>query len=346
MASRKKTIAGLLLAAVLVGALIFWLTQRTTAPSNRLTIYGNIDIRQVQAAFDDNGRVQRLLVQEGDRVRAGQLLAEIDPVRFADAVARDEAAVAAQEQVVAKLLAGTRPEEIAEARAELAAAAASLHNAELVWQRQKALAADHYVPRQSLDNAAAGLKSARANYERSRQALTLAVRGPRKEDIAAARAQLAADRAALSLAQRQLQDTKLRAPADAVVQDRIVEVGDMVSPSTPVFSLALDNPVWVRAYLPEKALGKVRLGMRAEIQSDSFPGQSFRGWVGFISPTAEFTPKTVQTPELRTELVYRVRVYACNSQHRLRLGMPVTVQIPLTNNSPESLGEHPCDHDH
>ena len=346
MASRKRTLAGLLLIAVLAGALVFWLTHRSSASGNRLTIYGNVDIRQVQAAFDDNGRVQHLLVQEGDRVRAGQLLAEIDPVRFQDAVARDQAAVAAQEQVLAKLLAGTRPEEIAEARADLAAATATLHNAELVWQRQKALAADRYVPKQSLDDAAAALKGARAKVERSRQALALAIRGPRKEDIAAARAQLAADRAALALAQRQLQDTKLYAPADAVVQDRIVEVGDMVSPSTPVFSLALDNPVWVRAYLPEKALGKVRLGMRAEIESDSFPGQRFPGWVGFISPTAEFTPKTVQTTELRTELVYRVRVYACNPDHRLRLGMPVTVQIPLVDNRPESLPEHPCGRDH
>jgi len=345
MASRKKIVAAALFTVVVAGAFVFWLVQRSSASSDQLTIYGNVDIRQVQAAFDDNGRVQRLLVQEGDRVRAGQLLAELDPVRFQDAVARDRAAVAAQEQVLAKLLAGTRPEEIAEARADLAAAKATLDNAELVWQRQRALAAEHYVPEQSLDNAAAALKSARANFERSWQALTLAVRGPRKEDIAAARAQLAADRAALSLAERQLQDTKLYAPADAVVQDRIVEVGDMVSASTPVFSLALDNPVWVRAYLPEKALGKVRLGMRADIESDSFPGHSFRGWVGFISPTAEFTPKTVETTQLRTELVYRVRVYACNPQHRLRLGMPVSVRIPLKDNRPESMSEHPCDRD-
>ncbi|MGC9239859.1 MAG: efflux RND transporter periplasmic adaptor subunit [Acidithiobacillus sp.] len=344
MASKKKRLLLLLLVLAIGAGLTYWWTHRPAGNPHTLTIYGNIDIREVQSAFNDSGRVQQLLVQEGDRVRKGQLLAELDPTRFQDAVDRDQATVAAQEQVLARLLAGSRPEEIAAARAQVAAAQATLQNAETTWQRQKALAAAQYVPKQSLDNAAAALKTARADLERSQQALTLAIKGPRKEDIAAARAQLQAERAALALAERELRDTKLSAPEDGVVQDRIVEPGDMVSPATPVFTLALDNPVWVRAYLPEKALGKVRLGMRAQIESDSFPGKRFAGWVGFISPTAEFTPKTVQTPELRTELVYRVRVYACNPEHRLRLGMPVTVQIPLQNNQPQPLAEHPCGH--
>lgn len=326
---------------VIAAAVAYWQT-RPTAPSNQVTVYGNVDIRQVQAAFDDNGRLLKLLVQEGDRVKKGQLLAEIDPVRFQDAVDKASAAVAAQEQVLARLLAGSRPEEIAEARAQAAAAQATLANAEITWKRQESLAAQQYVSQQSADNAAAALKTARANAEHAQQALSLAIKGPRKEDIAAARQMLQADKAALSLAQRELVDTRLYAPDTGVVQDRILEPGDMVSPQTPVFTLALDNPVWVRAYLPEKALGQVRLGMKANIQSDSFPGKTFSGWVGFISPTAEFTPKTVQTTELRTELVYRVRVYACNPQHQLRLGMPVTVHVSLQNNPPQKLSAHPC----
>ena len=342
MASKKKRIFLVLFALLVIGGVLFWVLHQHKAATNVVTIYGNIDIRQVQAAFHDDGRVQALLVQEGDRVHKGQLLAELDPVRFQDAVARDKALVAAREQILARLLAGSRPEEIAEARAQVAAAQASLANAEVTYKRQESLAAEQYVPKQNVDNAAASLKTARANLEHSQQALTLAIKGPRKEDIAAARAQLAADRAALALAERQLQDTKLYAPENGVVQDRIVEPGDMVSPSTPIFTLALDNPVWARAYLPEKALGKVRPGMRAEISSDSFPGKRFTGWVGFISPTAEFTPKTVETTELRTELMYRVRVYACNPQHELRLGMPVTVRIDLQKNAPQNLPQHPC----
>ncbi|MEL5848885.1 MAG: efflux RND transporter periplasmic adaptor subunit [Candidatus Igneacidithiobacillus chanchocoensis] len=344
MASKKKRVILLLLVLLIGAGLAYWWTHRPTANPHTLTIYGNIDIREVQSAFNDSGRVQKLLVQEGDRVTRGQLLAELDPTRFQDAVDRDQATVAAEEQVLARLLAGSRPEEVAAARAQVAAAQAALQNAEITWQRQEALAAQQYVPKQSADNAAAALKTARANLDHSQQGLLLAIKGPRKEDIAAARAQLQAERAALALAKRELQDTKLYAPEDGVVQDRIVEPGDMVSPATPVFTLALDNPVWVRAYLPETALGKVRLGMRAQIESDSFPGKQFAGWVGFISPTAEFTPKTVQTTELRTELVYRVRVYACNPEHKLRLGMPVTVQIPLQNNQPQPLSEHPCGH--
>ncbi|WP_312262863.1 efflux RND transporter periplasmic adaptor subunit [Candidatus Igneacidithiobacillus taiwanensis] len=344
MASKKKRVILLLLVLLIGAGLAYWWTHRPTTNPHTLTIYGNIDIREVQSAFNDSGRVQKLLVQEGDRVTRGQLLAELDPTRFQDAVDRDQATVAAQEQVLARLLAGSRPEEIAAARAQVAAAQAALQNAEITWRRQEALAAEQYVPKQSADNAAAALKTARANLDHSQQGLLLAIKGPRKEDIAAARAQLQAERAALALAKRELQDTKLYAPEDGVVQDRIVEPGDMVSPATPVFTLALDNPVWVRAYLPETVLGKVRLGMRAQIESDSFPGKQFAGWVGFISPTAEFTPKTVQTTELRTELVYRVRVYACNPEHKLRLGMPVTVQIPLQNNQAQALSEHPCGH--
>ncbi|MHB8247633.1 MAG: efflux RND transporter periplasmic adaptor subunit [Acidithiobacillus sp.] len=340
ISKKKRAVAVILVLAIGAGA-AYWFT-RAHAPTDVVTIYGNIDIRQVQAAFDDNGRILDLRVQEGDRVHKGQLLAELDPVRFQDAVAKDQGQVAAQEQVLARLLAGSRPEEIAEARAGTAAAQATLSNAEITWQRQQALAEQQYIPKQSLNNAAAALKTARANLDHARQALILAIKGPRKEDIAAARHTLEADRAALSLAQRELADSKLYAPEEGVVQDRILEPGDMANPQTPVFTLALDNPVWVRAYLPEKSLGQIRLGMKAWIESDSFPGQRFPGWVGFISPTAEFTPKTVETTELRTELVYRVRVYACNPEHRLRLGMPVTVEIPLSGNMPQSLSAHPC----
>ncbi|MCK9189792.1 efflux RND transporter periplasmic adaptor subunit [Acidithiobacillus sp.] len=342
MATAKKRMVIAAAVILAIGAGVAYWETRPMAPADRVTIYGNVDIRQVQAAFDDSGRILRLAVQEGDRVHKGQLLAELDPIRFLDAVDRDQASVATQEQVLARLLAGSRPEEIAAARASAAAAQATLANAEITWRRQQALAAEQYVPKQNLDNAAAALKTARANLDHAQQGLTLAIKGPRKEDIAAARSQLTAEQAALHLAQRQLVDTQLFAPQEGVVQDRILEPGDMASPQVPVFTLALDNPVWVRAYLPEKSLGQVRLGMQADIESDSFPDKHFAGWVGFISPTAEFTPKTVQTTDLRTELVYRVRIYACNPGHQLRLGMPVTVQIPLRNNPPQNRDTNVC----
>ncbi len=294
-----------------------------------ITLYGNVDIRQIHAAFQDSGRLLSLNVQEGDAVRRGQVLAELDPVRFRDASAQARAQAAYQEQVLARLLAGSRPEEIREARAEVAAAKASLDNAVITLERQTALARRNFVPKQNIDNAQAAEKTARANWERADQALQLAIQGPRKEDIAAARQALDAAKAASMLADRQLADTRLLAPEDGIVQDRILEPGDMASPQTPVVSLALDNPVWIRAYLSEKDMGRVKPGMAAWVTTDSFPGHRFEGWVGFISPTAEFTPKNVETPELRTELMYRVRVYVCNPDHRLRLGMPATVAVPL-----------------
>ena len=327
----RRLLLLLLVVAVVAGGVYVYF-QRGEQTTDALTLYGNVDIREVQLAFNDNGRIAKLLVEEGDRVKSGQLVAELDPVRYEAAAARARAAVAAQQQVLARLLAGSRPEQIAAAKARVRAAQASLKDAEQTYRRTETLARTQYVSQQKLDNVEATLKSARANLDAEQQALTLAVKGPRQEDIAAARAQLQADQAALNLAERELADTKLYAPAAGVSRDRILEPGDMAFPQTPVFTVALTDPLWVRAYVPEPDLGKIALGMRAQVTTDSFPGKVYQGWIGTISPTAEFTPKQVETTELRSKLVYQVRVYVCNPQNELRLGMPATVTIPLHQN--------------
>jgi HlyD family secretion protein len=359
MGSVKTRIFIVIFLVLLVSAGIFgrrWMT-RQNAPSDTITLYGNVDIRQVQLAFNDSERIEKLLVDEGSAVHAGQLVAQLVQQHFQDAVAQSQSTVAAQQQVVARLLAGSRPEEIAQARADVAAAQADVEaaqanvtNAELLYRRQQTLAKQQYVSLQVRDDAErtyladqASLAAKQQALAAKQQALQLAVIGPRKEDIAAAQATAKADVSALALAQKQLANTQLYAPEDGVIQDRILETGDMATPQTPVFTLALDNPLWVRAYLPEPEMGKVALGMRAWIESDSFPGQRFPGWIGYISPVSEFTPKNVETTQLRTQLVYRVRVYACNPDHRLRLGMPATVVIPLRDNPPHAIDAHPCE---
>jgi HlyD family secretion protein len=358
MVSVKKRVVIVVVIVLLVGAGIYggYRLSHRRAPSDTITLYGNIDIRQVELAFNDSERIETLLVDEGSAVHTGQPVAQLVQKRFVDAVGQSQSTLAAQQQVVARLLAGSRPEEIAEARADVAAARADVQaaednvtNAELFYQRQQTLAKQQYVSLQIRDDAERTYLTDQATLAAKKQALAakeqvlrLAVIGPRKEDIAAAAATAKADVSALALAQKQLADTQLYAPADGVIQDRILETGDMATPQTPVFTLALDNPLWVRAYLPEPEMGKVALGMRAWIESDSFPGQRFPGWIGYISPVSEFTPKSVETTQLRTQLVYRVRVYACNPDHRLRLGMPATVVIPLSSNPPHAIDAHPC----
>lgn len=189
-------------------------------------------------------------------------------------------------------------------------------------------------------------RAAESTYRRIASLAAREMASAEERDEAEARykaevAQVGADEAALEFADQALQDAELRAPVDGIIRERILEPGDMASPSTPVFTLALTDPVWIRAYLPETALGRVKPGLRASITTDSFPGKIYRGWVGYIAPTAEFTPKNVETPELRTRLVYRMRVYACNPEGELRLGMPATVALDLTDS--ELLGPKACE---
>ena len=214
------------------------------------------------------------------------------------------------------------------------AAKARLVDAEATHRRVLALAEQQVSTRQAADDAVAALNIARAELRVAEESLALAVEGPRREDIAEARAALAAGEAQLALAAEVLKDTELRAPADGVIRDRILEPGDMATPLSTVFTLARTDPVWVRTYAPETVLGRLAPGMAADVSTDSHPGKSYRGWIGHVSPTAEFTPKSVETPELRTRLVYQVRVYVCNADNELRLGMPATVTIALDQPKP------------
>lgn len=299
-----------------------------------VTLYGNVEIREAELAFEVAGRLAGIRVEEGDRVARGDLLATLESRRYARAVAEAEARKAAQRQQVLELTRGTRPQEIRQARAEVEAAAAERDQARSRLRRLRGLADRQYVSPQRIDDAETGLRAASARLRSVREALALAEEGPREERIAAARAQLEALEANLARQREDLADTRLQAPATGIVRNRLMEPGEMASPQAPVLTLALRDRVWVRAFLPEPQLGRVAPGMAAVIRTDSHPGRTFSARVGHISPTAEFTPKTVQTTEVRPDLVYRIRITACQPFDALRLGMPVTVEIRPDAGSP------------
>jgi HlyD family secretion protein len=315
---------------VVVGAL--WWTLGRQRERTELALYGNVDLRQVELPFNGSERIAAVLVQEGDHVRQGQLLARLETGRLAPQVAKAEADVAVQQQAVDRLHHGNRPEEVAQARANVQATAADAANARAQFERLQSLSnssSGKAVSRQDMDAAKAALDNADARLAVNQKGLALQLAGARKEDVAQGEAQLRADQAQLALLQQQLKDADLLAPLDAVVRSRIVEPGEMASPQKSAFTLAITDPKWVRAYVGEPDLGSVREGVQATVSVDAFNGRRFPGWVGFISPVAEFTPKSVETTELRSSLVYEIRVFVKDPGDELRLGMPATVHVPL-----------------
>ncbi|RZB38320.1 MAG: HlyD family secretion protein [Desulfobacteraceae bacterium Eth-SRB2] len=306
-----------------------WFIKMKNNPSTtELKIYGNIDIRDANLAFNEQERIAEIFVEEGDRVKKGQVLAILQTHRLEAQIQEAEAQIAAQQEVVKRLEAGTRPQEIEQARAEVLAAKAIVRNSMLNFERISKTSGA--TSQQALDNARAQFDVDQAQLKVKEKALNLALEGPRKEDIAAAKNTLEALKAFLSLLKIRLADMTLISPSPGIIRNRILEPGEMASPNQPVVTLMLTDPKWVRSYVSEPDLGRINLGMKAKILSDSFPDQSFEGWIGFISPVAEFTPKTVETEDLRTKLVYEVRVFVHDSKDLLRLGMPVTVIVDRT----------------
>jgi HlyD family secretion protein len=334
---RRTIILALIVVLAAAGSLAWWLGKRSTG-AVELTLNGNIDLRQAALAFNGSERIAAVLVQEGDRVQSGQVLARLDVSRLEPQVAQAAAMVAAQRAAVERLHNGSRPEEIAQARANLESAKADALNARKQYERKRQLYEKKAGSEQDVDTAKAALDVAEARVEVNQKALDLAVAGPRKEDIAQAEAQLAGNEAQLKFLQRQLADAELKAPTDGVIRSRLMEPGEMASPQRPVLSLAVLDPKWVRAYVSEPDLAKVHSGMRATISVDSFPRRRFEGWIGFVSPVAEFTPKQVETTELRTSLVYEVRAFVRDPSNALPLGMPATVHLPPAQSADEATG--------
>jgi HlyD family secretion protein len=329
---RTARFALVLASLVALGLALWWWTAAHHHTRHELVLYGNVDLRQVDLPFNGSERIAEVLAQEGDHVKRGQVLARLDTNRLLPQVAKAEADLAAQQQVVNRLHRGNRPEEIDQARANVDAARADAVNARAQYARLRTLSdssSGRALSREDLDSAKAALDAAEAKLTVSQKSLVLELAGPRREDLAQGDAQLQSEQAGLALLRQQLKDAELLAPLDAVVRSRIVEPGEIASPQKPAFTLAITDPKWVRAYVAETDLGSVREGLKASITVDAFPARSFEGWLGFISPVAEFTPKSVETSELRSSLVYEVRVFVQDPADELRLGSPATVHLPL-----------------
>lgn len=265
-------VVAVILLGVAIGIIYFY---RYDSLKKGLTLYGNVDVRQVDIGFRVPGSVARLMFEEGDLVVKGALMAALDKTPY--------------------------DMQAAQAAAAVTAIRVNKDNAEKLLFRRQALAETGGVSEEEMQNALANWEQLSAN--------------------------LLEAEAALAVAQTNLSYTEVVAPTDGIILTRIREPGSVVRESDPVYTLSIISPVWIRAFVNETQLGLIYGGMVAEIFTDTSHGKTYKGKVGFISPVAEFTPKTVETTQLRTDLVYRIRVYADNPDQGLRQGMPVTVKL-------------------
>lgn len=320
----KKTLFALLAVCfLLTGYYAYQKGQNQDA----LILYGNVDVRQVSLAFNASERIETMLVEEGASVKKGQLLAALRTDTLKLDIAHSKAQILTQEAVVELLHNGSRPEEIAQAEARQREAAADYENALLYKQRLQSLYEQQAVSKQQLDDANARYKAAAGAWDNARAAWQLAELGPRTEEIKQAEAALLALKTDLAIKEYNLEQSQLLAPLDGTIRSRLQEPGNMVTPQKPVYLVTVNDKKWVRAYASEPQLGFIKPGIEADVIIDSYPDKPLKGSVGYISDTAEFTPKTVQTPELRTSLLYEVRIYVDDEENILRLGMPATVKL-------------------
>ncbi len=323
---KKPVVLLLAVVIVLAAAVGGWLWYQSQQDRG-LTLYGNVDIRTVNMSFRVGGRLASLNVDEGDAIKAGQVLGTLDKAPYENALMQAKASVAVAQAQYDLMQAGYRDEEIAQTEAAVRQAKAAYDYAQNFYTRQQGLWKSRTISANDLENARSSRDQARATLKSAEDKLSQYRTGNRPQDIAQAKASLEQAQAQLAQAELDLHDTTLVAPADGTLMTRALEPGSMLSAGSTVLTLSLTRPVWVRAYIDEPNLGRAKPGSELLLYTDGRPDRPYRGKVGFVSPTAEFTPKTVETPDLRTDLVYRLRIIVADADDALRQGMPVTVRF-------------------
>jgi membrane fusion protein YbhG len=325
----KKLIAAPIAVAVIAAATFFLIHRHSKTADGTIRFSGTVEVTSVEASFKIAGRVKERLVDEGEQVKAGQVLARLEDADQVREVAIRSAETKAAAASLAELEAGSRTEEIAQAEAAVAAAEAETVRSADDFRRQEALFRKEVIPRRDLDTARSARDTAQARVREAREGLALVRKGPRRERIDQARAHLGGAEEALSLARTRLDYTTLASPLSGLVLSKNAEPGEQVAPGTPVVTIGNIADTWVRAYVNETDLGRVKVGQKVRITSDTWPGKAYDGTVSFISQEAEFTPKNIQTEKERVKLVYRIKVTVPNPAMELKPGMPVDGEIEI-----------------
>ena len=304
-----------------------WFQSRVAVSEMKLS--GNIEAHESLVAFKVPGRIVDLPVEEGQTVKAGQLLARLDTDDYRQQLAMDDATRHVRDRQLELALAGSREQDIQAAYQAVLDARADLEQKQKDFERYDALYKKDEIPAQTRDLALTNVTRARATLARLEQMYSELQEGTRKEEIAVDRANVRQARQNEQMSRIRLSYTTLTAPFTGVILVRQAELGEVMSAATPVVTLADLDHIWVRVYLPETDLGRMRWGQDVSVRTDTYPGKTYRGKVSFISSEAEFTPKSVQTDRERVTLVYRVKVDVENPNYELKPGMPADVYVPV-----------------
>jgi HlyD family secretion protein len=327
--TKKRFLIVLIL--LLVGGLLWFFLWRDArkAPADRLQVSGNIEVTEVALSFKIAGRVLSRFAAEGERVARDQVVALLDAADLEHEVALKKAELAAANAQLAEFQAGFRTEEVAQAKAALAASLAEAQNAKENFERQQRLFRENVIPEKEYDAAVTAHRVAVQALREAEERLALQERGNRPEQIARAQAQVDQAEAALASASTRFNYATLRSPLTGIVLTENIEPGEYVQPGTPVITVGNIEEVWLRAYINETDLGRVKVGQEAWLVTDTYSDKQYRGRVTFIASEAEFTPRQVQTDRQRVKLVYRIKITAPNPQMELKPGMPADAIIML-----------------
>ena len=319
----------LILCLILLVIVILLLTllrhnRQTTA---QLQISGTIEATTIETSFRIPGRVTERAVDEGATVKAGQLLARLETDDLERELRQRQADLEAARAAASELRAGSRSEEIAQGRATVARLQAEATRTTSDLNRQEGLFRKEVIATRDIEAARAAAQAAQAALGEAQERLRLLISGPRRETVQQASARAESAAAALALSQNRLAHATLTAPASGIILAKHVEPGEQVAAGTPIVTIGQLDEVWVRGFIPETDLGRIRVGQVARVSSDTYRGKVYPGTVSFIAQEAEFTPKNVQSEKERVKLVYRIKISLKNPNHELKPGMPVDAVI-------------------